>query len=113
MLSDVLLASFAHLPSMSVTFSPNNFYWKTPPLILVVKIWQPARLLKTIMTVIDKTQLYYHTLLLQAFCKIRNDILAENHSVAKFISSYGEGCNKNSYALGVQDVGKINMLIFE
>ena len=32
---------------------------------------------------------------------------------AKFIFSYGVGCKKKSFMLGVQDVGKIRMKIFE
>ena len=34
-------------------------------------------------------------------------------SVAKFIFSYVVRCRKKSFTLGVQDVGKIRMLIFE
>ena len=33
--------------------------------------------------------------------------------MAKFIFSYVVGCRKKSFMLGVQDVGKIRMLIFE
>ena len=34
-------------------------------------------------------------------------------SVAKFSLSYGVGCRKKGFMLGVQDVGKSTMLIFE
>ena len=33
--------------------------------------------------------------------------------MAKFIFSYGVGCRKKGFMLGVQDVGKIRTLIFE
>ena len=42
--------------------------------IMVVKIWQPTRLLKMHMLIKGKVQLYYHTLLMPAFSKTSNDI---------------------------------------